>query len=83
MGFHTLQQHIHVRDLVDKKVRDVRVDLDEDNKRVKIHYHGWNNKHDEFEDSNPLISQQTKEAIGQGWWFFCLFRKNEKKQVFS
>ena len=88
MGVYTLQQHIHVRDSVDDKVREVRVvGLDKDKNSIKIHYKGWNGKHDEwlledsdriisdtnmsensddeFEDENPVVSQQTKEAIGK------------------
>ena len=88
MGVYTLQQHIHVRDLVDDKVREARVvDLNKDSSYIKIHYHRWNAKHDEwlpedsdriisdtnmsdssddeFEDANPLVCQQTKEAIGK------------------
>ena len=59
MDVYTLQQHIHVRDSVDNKVRGARiVNLDKDNNKVKIHYQGWKDKYDEWllEDSDRIIN---------------------------
>ena len=59
MGVYTLQQHKHVRYSVDNKVREASVVyLDKDNNYIKIRYHGWNGKQDEWllEDSDRIIS---------------------------